>query len=129
MKNKTLTNLLYVIVSVVVITIDSYVCAEYEVDDVIKRNIKYAGCPFMDKNQLLERNVCLMPDYSLNEMPKNFKNGSTRVNIYLLHVYVLEVDETRNQITIEILQYMDWNEPRVSANFSSAHNKNKIKLS
>ena len=43
-----------------------------------------------------------MPDYALNEMPKNFKDGVTRVNIYLLHVYVLEVDEKKNQITIDI---------------------------
>ena len=110
-----------------VIIIKSSVCTQYEIDNLSKQKIEEAGCPFVSTNQLLERNVCLMPDYALNEMPKNF-NGVTRVNIYLLHVYVLEVEEMKNALTIEILQYMDWKEPRVKANFSTAHNKNKIKI-
>ena len=126
MKDKPIT-ILHVVVSVLFTIIKRSICAQYEIDDLTKQKIKEAGCPFVTTNQLLERNVCLMPDYALNEMPKNF-NGKTRVNSYLLHVYVLEVDEKKNQITIEILQYMDWKEPRIKANFSTAHNKNKIKI-
>ena len=129
MKFNTL-NILYTIVYVGVLIVKRTLCTQYEIDDIIKQKVKDAGCPFVSANQLLERNVCLMPDYALNEMPKNYvynNNGATRVNIYLLHVYVLEVEEMKNQITIEILQYMDWKEPRIKANFSAA-NKNKIKI-
>ena len=122
----------YVIIFVVVITIINYtdLSKQYEIDDIIKQKVLASGCPsYVGRNQLLERTVCLMPDYALNEMPKNFNKGITRVNIYLLHVYVLEVNEMKSQITIEILQYMDWKEPRIRANFSTAHNKNKIKIS
>lgn len=122
-----LLKIMYAIAFVLFMIIKTCLCAQYEIGNLAKQKIIDAGCPFVSTNQLLERNVCLMPEYALNEMPKNF-NGKTRVNSYLLHVYVLEVDEMKNQITIEILQYMDWKEPRIKANFSAAHNKNKIKI-
>ena len=129
MKANNINKLLNVIVLFIVITTDTIYCTDYEVDDVIKQSVKDSGCPFVGRHQLLERTACLMPDYALNEMPKNFKNGVTRVNIYLLHVYVLEVDENKKQMTIEILQYMDWKEPRIKANFTAAPNHTKIKVS
>ena len=64
--------ILYVIIFVVVITIiNTGLSKEYEIDNIIKQKILDAGCPFVSRNQLLERTVCLMPDYALNEMPKN----------------------------------------------------------
>jgi len=129
MANKTRKNIISFIISVFIVMINASLPSEYEVNDIVKQQIKDAGCPFVNRNQLLERDVCLMPEYALNEMPKNFKNDMTMVNTYILHVDVLEVDDMKNQITIEILQYMGWKEPRVKANFSTAHNKNKIKVS
>ena len=100
-----------------------------QVNNVMKQKINDAGCSFVAEDQLLEKNVCLMPDYASNEAPKNSK-GVTQINLYLLHAFVLEVDEMKNKLTIELLQYLSWSEPRIKANISaSTQNKNKIKLS
>ena len=101
--------------------------AEKEVNYVIKQKVAEAGCPFQSDDQLLERNVCLMPDYASHELPKNPK-GITNVSLYLLHAFVLEVDEMKNKLTVEVLQYLEWNEPRIRANFSAASKQNKIKF-
>ena len=94
----------------------------------IKESIKNAGCPFVSESQMLEKNVCLMPQYASNELPMS-SNAASNVSLYLLNVYVLEVDEVKNAITVELLQYLEWTEPRIRANFSSAINQKKIKLS
>ena len=129
MKVKNINKILRVIILALLILITSVLSIQYEENDIVKKKVEEAGCPFVGRKQLLERTVCLMPHYALNEMPKNTENDVTLVNIYLLHVYILEVDEGKNQITIEVLQYMDWKEPRIRANFSTTHGKNKIKLS
>ena len=113
---------------IILITLENIANADNEIENVMKQKINEAGCPFVAENQLIERNVCLLPDYASNESPKT-NSGVTSISIYLLHVYILEVEEQKNQLTLEILQYIDWKEPRIRANFTSAHTKNKIKVS
>ena len=101
--------------------------AENEVNIITKEKIIEAGCDYMSNDQLLERHVCLMPDYASNELPKD-QNGVTNVSLYTLQAFVLEVDEMKNKLTVELLQYLEWDEPRIRVNFSDAFKQNKIKL-
>ena len=94
----------------------------------IKESIENAGCPFVSESQMLDKNVCLMPQYASTELPMN-SDAASNVTLYLFNVYVLEVDEVKNSVTVELLQYFEWTEPRIRANFSSATNQKKIKLS
>ena len=107
--------------------IPSCLMAESEVNILTKEKIIEAGCNFVSNDQLLERHVCLMPDYASNELPKD-RNGVTNISLYTLQAFVLEVDEMKNKLTIELLQYLEWDEPRIKVNFSSASKLNKIKL-
>jgi hypothetical protein len=107
---------------------ECFTAANNEVNNAIKEKIIEAGCPFVSATQLLERNVCLMPDYASNELPMDLES-STNVSLYLLSAHVIEVDESKNTLTVELLQYMEWSEPRIRANFSSSIKQNKIKLS
>ena len=99
--------------------------ASFKTDNKLKRMVKEAGCPFSSINQLLVRNVCLMPDYQSNELPDN-ADGITNVDIYLHEAFVLEVDEKKNKITIKVSQLMEWFEPRIRANFSAVSKQNGI---
>ena len=128
MAQKDMAAFLLSIIIFIIIERSVYGKAEEE-NNVIKQKIINAGCPFVAANQLLEKNVCLMPDYASNELPKAYNWLVTTVKIYLLHVYVMEINENKNQITVEILQYIDWREPRIRANFTTAHSKAKIKVS
>ena len=115
-------------ICVVALSSFSSVAAEnFQTNLIIKQKIKEAGCSFAAVSQLLERNVCLIPEYASNELPQNSK-GVTDVNLYLLHAFVLEVEESKNKLTVELLQYLEWNEPRIRANFSASPNQNKIRL-
>ena len=125
---KVLARKTFNIVIFILITVKNNSNASNGVDNLLQEKINEAGCPFVTENQLIERNVCLLPDYASNESPKT-KIGVTTISIYFLHVYILEVEEQKNQLTMEILQYIDWKEPRIRANFTSAHTKNKIKVS
>ena len=125
---KVLARKTFNIVIFILITVKNNSNASNGVDNLLQEKINEAGCPFVTENQLIERNVCLLPDYASNESPKT-KIGVTTISIYFLHVYILEVEEQKNQLTMEILQYIDWKEPRIRANFTSGHTKNKIKVS
>ena len=99
--------------------------AENEVNIITKEKIIEAGCDFMSNDQLLERHVCLMPDYASNELPKD-QNGVTNVSLYTLQAFVLEVDEMKNKLTVELLQYLEWDEPRIRANFPDAFKEGTV---
>ena len=104
----------------------------YDGDDELKEKLKQlieeAGCPFISTNQLLVRSVCLMPYYQSNEPPIGL-DSLTHVNIDLQEVYILEIDEKRNKITIQMSQDIQWIETRIRANFSAVHPEiNLIKL-
>ena len=66
-----------------------------------------------------------MPDYQLNELPTNFA-GVTNVNLFLVGVRILEIEEKKNKITIQLSQYIDWTDQRIRASF---RNNDLIKLS
>ena len=127
-RNKTGMTVKYLCYSLIV-TLFMPIClrAESEVNIITKEKIIEAGCDFMSNDQLLERHVCLMPDYASNELPKD-QNGVTNVSLYTLQAFVLEVDEMKNKLTVELLQYLEWDEPRIRVNFSDAFKQNKIKL-
>ena len=93
-------------------------CEGFEVNGKIKEMVKEAGCPFESTKQLLVRNVCLLPDYQSNELPKD-QRGRVDVHINLHKAFILEVDELRNRLTIKIVQFMKWFDPRIKTNYSA----------
>ena len=87
-----------------------------------KHEIEEAGCKYHSDIQLLMRNVCLMPEYQLNEPPRN-SDGKTNIDVHLKMVpQVLEINEKKNKITVQITQYMEWEDSRISANLSAISN-------
>ena len=91
------------------------------VNKEIKQEIEHAGCPFENLNQLLIKEVCLMPDYVLMDPPQN-PYGLTNVDVDLHLAQILEIDETKNKITIQLEQNMEWDDSRIKANFSAMQN-------
>ena len=99
-----------------------------KVKEKMKQMIEEAGCPFVSTNQLLVRSVCLIPYYQSNEAPMG-THSFTTVNIYLQEVSIIEIDEMRNKITIQMSQDLQWLDQRIRANFSAVPlNINLIKL-
>ena len=87
--------------------------------DSTKMAIEAAGCPFHNVEQLLLDNVCLMPKYQKNEPPEN-SDGITVLDIdWLKAPQILDVNERKNRITIQLQQYMEWVETRIIVNFSA----------
>ena len=84
-----------------------------------KTLIENAGCPFVSKDQLLVRNVCLMPYYRPNESPQ-VSNFIHYVDVNLLKADVLKVDEDNNKLKIHIIQNLHWFDHRIRANLSYA---------
>ena len=102
--------------------------ADTKSNNVIKDKIIEAGCPFISENQLLERDVCLMPNYSPNHLPKS-SEGIANVSLYLLKAFVSSVDEVKSQLTIELLQYLQWSDVGIRAKMSHAvQGQGKIKF-
>ena len=123
MKDKRNSLVCRLIVVVMFVAIETK--ASNEVGERIKKMLEEAGCPFISRTQLLVRNVCLMPDYHVNELPTN-SEGVTNVNLFLLKVRILQIEEKKNKITIELSQNMDWTDQRIRASF---RNNDLIKLS
>ena len=97
-------------------------------NNITRQRIRDAGCPFRTEEQLIEQAACLMPEYASNESPKNEHDAATNISIYLLHASVLELNEMKNTLTLELLQYLDWSDSRIKANFSESK-QSKMKLS
>ena len=87
----------------------------------IKRSVEISGCPFVNVNQLLLKYICLMPDYQFNEPPKN-EHGEANIDFALILLKVLEINEKKNKITVQIVQGMEWEDPRIKSNFSLMSN-------
>ena len=80
--------------------------------------IEEAGCPYQGNAQFLQRKQCLMPNYLSMEPPKNEENN-TVVDVQLENIRVLEVHERKNKITLQIYQYLEWQDERIISDFSS----------
>ena len=80
-----------------------------------KDMIEKAGCPYSTNNQLLVRDVCLLPNYENNQMPID-ANDTSLVNITLFSAIVMEVDDRRHSLTIKLTQFFEWYEPRIRYN-------------
>ena len=80
--------------------------------------IEEAGCPYQSNAQFLQRKQCLMPYYLSMEPPKNVENN-TVINVYFQNIRVLEVHERKNKITLQIYQYLEWQDERIISDFSS----------
>ena len=99
------------------------------IDDWKKTRIEETGCPYVSPEQLLVRNVCLMPYYQLNESPHE-NDFLHYVTVNLLTVKVLEIDESNNKLTIQLGQHLHWYDNRIKANFSGlSEEASLIKLS
>lgn len=79
--------------------------------------IEETGCPFVGEDQMLVRNVCLMPYYQTNESPHEFNNSHV-LSVDLRIAKVLKIDEANNRLTIHISQHLFWYDHRIRANFS-----------
>ena len=80
--------------------------------------VEEAGCEFVSYKQLLVRNACLLPNYQSNELPYN-SEGETNIKVNLYKAFVLEIDEHRNRVTLKIVQFMKWADPRIKTNYSA----------
>ena len=88
----------------------------------IKQEIQEAGCPFHNNQQLLRKNVCLMPGYATNEPPEN-ENGETYVDIdWQGTPQVTGIEENKNIITLQMHQLMEWEDLRIKSNLSAMQN-------
>ena len=87
-----------------------------------KSLIEDTGCPFVSQDQMLVRNVCLMPYYQPNESPQQsiLSVSPHYVDVNLLKADILMVDEDNNKLTIHISQNLHWFDHRIKANFSYA---------
>ena len=82
-----------------------------------KKWIEDTGCPYVSQDQMLVKNVCLMPYYQLNESPH--KNDFLEyVTVNLVGAKVLEIDQSNNKLTIQLSQHFHWGDHRIKANFS-----------
>ena len=86
----------------------------WSMDNWTKALIEDAGCPFLSKDQMLVRNVCLMPNYQSNESPQEF-NLIHFVDVNLLKADILKVDEENDKLKIHIIQNYHWFDHRIRA--------------
>ena len=88
-------------------------------NNLIKGMIEDIGCPFENPNQLLMENVCKIAEYYNSEPPENTEDGNTSVYFeFHSEPQVIEMDETKNKITILIHQYMEWEDPDIGLMFN-----------
>ena len=65
------------------------------------------------------KNVWLEPDYNSHNPPSN-KYGKTNVDMDWFKVpKILSIDEKNNKITLQLDQYMEWEDSRVKVNYSA----------
>ena len=84
-----------------------------------KAMIDDTGCPYVSQDQMLVRNVCLMPHYQPNESPQE-SNFNHYVDVNLLKADILKVDEDNDKLKIHIIQILHWFDHRIRANLSYA---------
>ena len=93
-----------------------------ENNNSIKQQVESAGCPYHDQTQLLREGICLMPHYQANDPPeKSDKKIKVDIDYYEIP-QVLEIDERKNKIVLDIMQHMEWKDPRIKFNFSGIPN-------
>ena len=94
-----------------------------------KTLIEKTGCQFISEDQLLVRNVCLMPYYQSNESPYGF-NDTHILSVNLQTAKVLDIDEANDKLTVHVSQHLFWFDHRIRANFMELpKNISIIKLS
>ena len=81
-----------------------------------KKLIERTGCEFISEDQLLVRNVCLMPYYQANESPHEFDDTHI-LSVNLQAAKVLDIDEANDKLTIHVSQHLFWFDHRIRANF------------
>ena len=80
--------------------------------------VEEIGCPYVHEKQMLNRKLCLMPEYEAGEVPDSDDNIMV-VFISFEDAEVLEVTESSNTIMLKLDQEIMWNEPRMRGNFFS----------
>ena len=67
----------------------------------------------------LTKNVWIYSDYNSNNPPKNI-HGKTNVDVDWYEVpKVLSIDEKENKVTLQLKQYLEWEDPRIVVNYSA----------
>ena len=85
----------------------------------VENLIEEAGCPYHSDEQLLLDNVCLMPNYKKNHPPVDSDGLAIVDTDWWIVPQLLDVDERKNRITIQLDQYMEWIDPRITINISA----------
>ena len=89
--------------------------------------VKSIGCTYVNDKQLIRRNVCLMPGYEANERPPS--KGLTPIYVDYSHAEVTDINEEKHQLTISVVQEMQWLDSRIRVKFpdgNGEHNESKI---
>ena len=104
------------------VTVTLSISSITEKNKSIREKVEEAGCPYFEDKQLLMENVCLMPHYQPNK-PSDKTDVKIKVDLDYYEVpSVLEVDEKKNKITLDIMQHLEWKDSRIRANFSAMPN-------
>ena len=84
-----------------------------------KQMIEEAGCTFFEAKQFLRKHVCTLPHYDVYE-PPNDMDGQTNVDVdFWKPPKILEINEKKNRITIQVVQFVEWQDSRIKINISS----------
>ena len=84
------------------------------------KHILSTGSKSDDSNRkYLTKNVWIYSDYNSNNPPKNIF-GKTNVDVDWFEVpKVLSIDEKENKVTLQLKQYLEWEDPRIEVNYSA----------
>ena len=84
-----------------------------------KQMIEEAGCTFSEEKQFLRKHVCTLPHYDGYE-PPNDMDGQTNVDVdFWKPPKILEINEKKNRITIQVVQFVEWQDSRIKINTSA----------
>ena len=81
-----------------------------------RKVVEEIGCPYVHEKQMLNRKLCLMPEYEAGEVPESDED-ITVVFISFEDAEVLEVTESSNKIMLKLDQEIIWHDPRIRGNF------------
>ena len=111
---------LLVVLILAEVVIDSNATPKTEVPIIDRKQmIEEAGCTFFEAKQFLRKHVCTLPHYDIYE-PPNDMDGQTNVYVdFWKPPKILEIDEKKNRITIQVAQFVEWQDSRIKMNTSS----------
>ena len=111
---------LLVVLILAVVVIDANATPKTKVPIIDRKQmIEEAGCTFFEAKQFLRKHVCTLPNYDVYE-PPNDMDGQTIVDVdFWKPPKILEINEKKNRITIQVVQFVEWEDSRIKINTSA----------